>query len=387
MIYKYLLEVSMSQTNSPIQQAAQRLFDYAGITFNGHQPYDIQVHNPNVYARILKGGSVGLAESYMDGWWDCERLDLMFDKVIGARLSSKLTGQAKLDIVWRLLIDQLVNRQSAKRAFQVGEVHYNLGNDLFEQMLDPTMNYSCGYWKSAQTLEQAQLDKMDLIARKLKLAPGMRVLDIGCGWGGLAKFMVENYQVEVDGLTISKEQKSLAEKRTEHLPINILLQDYRELSGSYDSIVSVGMFEHVGPKNYPTYFDKVAELLKPEGYFLLHTIGTEEMAKTTDGFIQKYIFPNGKIPNRQEINDPSIAHLKLEDWHNFGPDYDKTLMCWHERFENSWDEIKSNYSTRFYRMWRYYLLCCAGYFRCRQGHLWQLVYSHREMAEVYHSER
>ena len=377
----------MVEKKSAIQESAQKLFDHAGVRFNGDNPWDIQVHNTGAYARILKGGSLGLGESYIDGWWDCEQMDVLFDKVIGARLSSKLDTMAKLDVGGRLVVDMLINRQSAARASQVAEAHYDLGNDLFEQMLDKTMNYSCGYWKTAPTLEKSQLDKMDLIGRKLKLSKGMKVLDIGCGWGGLAEYLVRNFGVEVVGLTISKEQQALASERTKGLPVEILLQDYRELTGEYDRIVSVGMFEHVGQKNYAEYFKKVHKLLKPTGYFLLHTIGTEVMAKTTDGFIQKYVFPNGKIPNRKEINDASIGLIKLEDWHNFGPDYDKTLMCWLERFEAAWPQLKSNYDERFYRMWRYYLNCCAGYFRSREGQLWQLVYSHNSMAEVYASER
>ena len=378
----------MHKKKSAVQDSAQKLFDHAGVKFNGDNPWDIQVHNSNLYARILKGGSLGLGESYIDGWWDCEQMDVLFNKVIGADLSQRMGWQVKLQIAGRLLVDMLTNPQTVARAHQVADAHYNLGNDLFEDMLDPTMNYSCGYWKTASNLEQAQIDKMDLICRKLKLSAGMKVLDIGCGWGGLAEYMAREYGVEVDGLTISNEQQALAQKRVKGLPIDIRLQDYRHLTGRYDRIVSVGMFEHVGRKNYRQYFEKATELLDPQGYFLLHTIGTELTGKPTDAFIQKYIFPNGKIPDRFEINDASMDLLRLEDWHNFGPDYDKTLMVWLERFEAAWPELKSNYDERFYRMWRYYLTCCAGYFRCRRGQLWQLVYAHPDtMHQPYISER
>lgn len=379
----------MPDSSNRLKDSASQLFAHADVAFNGDRPWDIQVHNDTVYSRILSGGSIGLGEAYIDDWWDCEELDVLFDKVTSAQLSSKLGGVAKLDIVWRLLLDALLNRQTLGRAYQVGEAHYDIGNDLFEAVLDPSMNYSCAYWNTSDNLQQAQTDKMDLICRKLKLDPGMRVLDIGCGWGGLAEHMIRNFDVSVVGLTISKEQKALAETRLNGLPAEIFLEDYRLLKDAqgFDRVVSVGMFEHVGNKNYQIYFQKVAELLKPEGLFLLHTIGTESLLKTTDGFIQKYIFPNGKIPNRRHINDASLQRLRLEDWHNFGNDYDRTLMAWFHNFEAAWPELKKNYDHRFYRMWRYYLCCCAGWFRSRQGQLWQLVYTKPESSEPYRSVR
>lgn len=379
----------MLGSGKQLEDSARKLFEHADVAFNGDRPWDIQVNNEAVYRRILSGGSIGLGDSYIDDWWDCEQLDVLFDRVTSAHLSSKLGGTAKLDIVWRLLLDTLFNRQTLGRAFQVGEAHYDIGNDLFEAMLDPSMNYSCAYWKNADSLQQAQTDKMDLICRKLKLESGMRVLDIGCGWGGLADYMIRNFNVSVVGLTISKEQKALAEARLKGQSAEIWLQDYRLLKDEqgFDRIVSVGMFEHVGNKNYEIYFQKVSELLKPEGLFLLHTIGTESLLKTTDGFIQKYIFPNGKIPNRRHINETSLQLLRLEDWHNFGNDYDRTLMAWLDRFEAAWPELKNNYDHRFYRMWRYYLCCCAGWFRSREGQLWQLVYSKPGSSEPYRSVR
>jgi len=372
--------------SSRLQQSAQELFDFADVQFNGDRPWDIQVHNPEFYRRVLTGGSLGLGESYIEGWWDSDQLDVLFDKVIGAMLSKHLGGVFKSKVIWRLLLSTIINRQSINRAKQVADVHYNLGNNLFEAMLDSSMNYSCGYWANAENLEQAQ-HKMELICRKLQLKAGMKVLDIGCGWGSLAKYMVENYGVSVRGLTISEEQQKLAQQRTQGMDIDIALEDYRFTRGEYDRIVSVGMFEHVGSKNYLTYFQKVNDLLRSDGLFLLHTIGTEDNRSSTDGFIQKYIFPNGRIPNRELINTASLDLFKLEDWHNFGPDYDLTLIAWRDRFEQAWPQLKDQYSERFYRMWRYYLNCCAGYFRCRQGQLWQLVYTKPEHSRAYQSCR
>jgi cyclopropane-fatty-acyl-phospholipid synthase len=292
---------------------------------------------------------------------------------------------------WRWLAQvlrhRLRNLQSRARAFQVAQRHYDVGNDLFARMLDSRLIYSCAYWEFAQDLEQAQADKLEMICRKLDLQPGMRLLDVGCGWGGLARWAAEKHGVNVVGITVSKEQLALAQQRVRGLPVSLRLQDYRDVQGEFDRIVSVGMFEHVGPKNYVTYFDHMRRLLAPEGVFLLHTIGNHDTSAATDPWIERYVFPNGKLPSAQELATALEGRLLIEDWHNFGADYDRTLMCWWQRFEAAWPELSAHYDERFHRMWRYYLLCCAGYFRSRQGQLWQLVLTRRERAEVYRSVR
>ncbi|HDI5890871.1 TPA: cyclopropane fatty acyl phospholipid synthase, partial [Escherichia coli] len=246
---------------------------------------------------------------------------------------------------------------------------------LFSRMLDPFMQYSCAYWKDADNLESAQQAKLKMICEKLQLKPGMRVLDIGCGWGGLAHYMASNYDVSVVGVTISAEQQKMAQERCEGLDVAILLQDYRDLNDQFDRIVSVGMFEHVGPKNYDTYFAVVDRNLKPEGIFLLHTIGSKKTDLNVDPWINKYIFPNGCLPSVRQIAQSSEPHFVMEDWHNFGADYDTTLMAWYERFLAAWPEIADNYSERFKRMFTYYLNACAGAFRARDIQLWQVVFS------------
>ncbi|MDU4094989.1 MAG: cyclopropane fatty acyl phospholipid synthase, partial [Pantoea sp.] len=265
------------------------LLEMADIEINGKRPWDIQVNNPDFFKRVLQEGSLGLGESYMDGWWDCERLDIFFQRVLKHQLDQKLPHHFKDTL--RIAAARLTNLQSKKRAWMVGKEHYDLGNDLFSLMLDPFMQYSCGYWKSAQTLEEAQQAKLTLICEKLKLKPGMKLLDIGCGWGGLAEFAARHYGVTVDGVTISAEQQKMAQQRCAGLDVNILLQDYRDLDNQYDRIVSVGMFEHVGPKNYATYFNVVDRNLKPDGLFLLHTIGAIKTDMHVDPWIDKYIFP------------------------------------------------------------------------------------------------
>lgn len=349
------------------------LLGRAGITINGSSPSDPQIKHPDFFKRVLQEGSLGLGESYMDGWWECERLDMFFSSVLRAGLEKQLPRHFKDTL--RIASARLFNLQSKKRAWIVGKEHYDLGNDLFSRMLDPLMQYSCGYWKKATTLEEAQQDKLQLICDKLQLQPGMRVLDIGCGWGGLAWFMAKNYGVSVVGVTISAEQQKMAQERCLGLDVDIRLQDYRDLNEQFDRIVSVGMFEHVGPKNYKTYFEVADRNLKPEGIFLLHTIGSKRTDNNVDPWINKYIFPNGCLPSVRQIANASEPHFIVEDWHNFGADYDTTLMAWHERFQAAWPEIADNYSERFKRMFSYYLNACAGAFRARDIQLWQVVFS------------
>jgi cyclopropane-fatty-acyl-phospholipid synthase len=359
----------------------------AGITINGDAPWDIQVFDAETYRRVLTRGSLGLGEAYMDGLWDCDRLDEFFHRLLRIDADERIGGWIRVRLLGEILRHSLFNLQSSQRAFQVGEQHYDIGNDVFEAMLDPTMSYSCAYWHDAVSLRDAQLKKLDLICRKLELQPGERLLEIGCGWGGLARFAAERYGVEVVGITVSKEQQKLAQARCAGLPVSIELMDYRDLDARFDKVVSVGMFEHVGPKNYAVYFDTAARVLKDEGLFLLHTIGSAATAPKTDAWIDKYIFPNGKLPSAREIATAVENRFLIEDWHNFGPDYDRTLMAWWERFQIAWPFLEARYGKRFYRMWKYYLLSCAGFFRARQGQLWQVVLSKRERPGVYRSVR
>lgn len=365
----------LSVQNSQWYRIASEMLQSADIEVNGSRPFDIRVKNPHFFKRVLQEGSLGLGESYMDGWWECDRLDIFFQKVLRAGLENQLPHHIKDTL--RVAAARLTNLQSKKRAWIVGKEHYDLGNDLFSLMLDPYMQYSCAYWKDATTLKQAQEAKLKLICEKLQLRPGMTLLDIGCGWGGLAAYAAKNYGVSVHGVTISAEQQKMAQERCKDLDVQILLQDYRDLNSQYDRIVSVGMFEHVGPKNYQTYFNVVAHNLKPDGLFLLHTIGANETNMNVDPWINKYIFPNGCLPSIKHIATTSEGKFVMEDWHNIGADYDRTLMAWYERFVQNWPKIEHNYSQRFFRMFSYYLNACAGAFRARDIQLWQVVFSPR----------
>lgn len=367
----YAEEVSLEENHW--YRIVHELLEKADIEINGSRPWDIHINHSGFFKRVLQEGSLGLGESYMDGWWECDRLDIFFHQVLKHKLDQQLPHHFKDTL--RIAAARLTNLQSKKRAWIVGKEHYDLGNDLFSLMLDPYMQYSCGYWKEATTLATAQEAKLDMICRKLALEPGMSLLDIGCGWGGLAEFAARHYGVKVHGVTISAEQQKLAQQRCSGLDVTILLQDYRDLNEQFDRIVSVGMFEHVGPKNYATYFDVVDRNLKPDGIFLLHTIGAIKTDMSVDPWIDKYIFPNGCLPSVRHVADASEPHFILEDWHNFGADYDKTLMAWHERFLQAWPELADKYGERFKRMFSYYLNACAGAFRARDIQLWQIVFS------------
>ncbi|WP_110667480.1 cyclopropane fatty acyl phospholipid synthase [Salinicola halophilus] len=359
--------------NTRARQTIEQWLQGADVVLNGDRPWDIRIHHPDLFARVLKQGSIGFGEAYMDGWWESDRLDETLHRLLRNGLGD--AAHTPTERILYKLHSNVINLQSRARAYIVGREHYDLGNDLFTRMLDETMCYSCGYWKQADTLHDAQIAKLDLACRKLGLEPGMTVLDIGCGWGSFAEYAARHYGVEVTGITISEAQATFGRKRCQGLPVEIKLEDYRDLEGQFDRIVSIGMFEHVGPRNYAVYFDTVKRLLASEGLFLLHTIGKSRNEVSADPWLNKYIFPNGVLPSVQQIADGYEGKLVMEDWQNFGADYDTTLMAWQANLLAHWDEISDRYDERVKRMFLYYLGSCAGAFRARSVQLWQVVFS------------
>lgn len=368
-----------------LKEQAQHLLDLADVKINGSQAWDIAVHDERFYQRILSQGSLGLGESYMDGWWDCPKLDEFFFHLLRAKLNEKVKGHGK--ILAAALWSRMVNNQSRRRAFDIGKRHYDIGNNLYQAMLDSRLTYTCGYWKNATTLDSAQEAKLDLVCKKLNLQKGQSVLDIGCGWGSFAKFAAERYGVSVVGITVSQEQIRLGKQLCAGLPVELRYQDYRDVRGAFDHIVSLGMFEHVGVKNYRTFMQVVAQNLKDDGLFLLHTIGGNTSVTSTDPWIEKYIFPNSMLPSIQQIAKAIEGLFVMEDWHNFSAYYDKTLMAWHANVVSAWESLRQNYDDHFFRMWTYYLLSCAGTFRSRQNQLWQIVLSKNGVVGGYTSLR
>jgi cyclopropane-fatty-acyl-phospholipid synthase len=361
----------------PFQLQVERLLAEVDVRIGGPRPWDINVHDDSFYPRVLALGSLGLGESYMDGEWDAESLDEFLYRLIDARLEERVRG---LKIVWDSLRARLLNLQAKRRSFLVGRRHYDLGNDLYRAMLGPRMIYSCGYWRNPDGTEAADLDaaqeaKLDLVCRKLRLQPGQRVLDIGCGWGGALRFAAENYGVSGVGVTISQEQAQYAREHCDGLAIEIRLQDYRDIDEKFDRIFSIGMFEHVGARNYRNYFELVRRCLSDQGLFLLHTIGNDVSVTHTDPWIDRYVFPNSMLPSPAQVGLALEDLFVIEDWHNFGADYDRTLRSWRDNVECAWPTLDEHYDQRFRRMWRFYLAISMAVFRCRRAQLWQLVLS------------
>jgi cyclopropane-fatty-acyl-phospholipid synthase len=354
------------------QDLLRQMLASAQVSLDGAHPWDIRVRDPVFAQRVLVQGSLGVGESYMEGQWDCERLDEMMYRVFRAGVDKHLPG---LRLLWAGLLARLFNPQTPARSFKVGQQHYDIGDDLYRRMLDSRMIYSCAYWRGAQTLEVAQQAKLDLVCRKLGLMPGMKVLDIGCGWGGAAQFAAQHYGVSVTGVTISRNQAAAARERCQGLPVDIQLCDYRSLQGRFDRIYSLGMFEHVGLRNYAAYFQTARRLLSDDGLMLLHTIGQNTSQQANDPWIERYIFTNSVIPSMAQIAAAVEGAFVVEDWHGFGPDYDRTLLAWQQRFNARWPEISGNYGERFYRMWNFWLSASAAYFRARRNQLWQVVLS------------
>ena len=376
----------MRVRNNKYKKTAEEILGLAGVEINGSNPWDIRILNDEFYRKVITEGELGIGESYMDNWWDTEKVDELIFKILRARLDEKI--RLKFSILVRIFSARLFNLQSKRRAFIIGEKHYDLGNDLFQNMLDKRMNYSCAYWKDADNLDKAQEDKLELICRKIYLKPGMRVLDIGCGWGAFGKYAAQKYNVQVVGITVSKEQVELGRKLCGGLPVEFRLMDYRDLDQKFDRIVSVGMIEHVGYKNYKTFFEVANKCLKDGSLFLLQTIGNIKSEKAIDPWTNKYIFPNGMLPSMAQLGKAIENLFVIEDLHSLGIDYDKTLMAWYKNFVENWDKIKNRYSERFFRMWKYFLLSAAGSFRSGiRNQLWQIVLSKNGIPEGYLSVR
>lgn len=362
------------------ESLVRTLLEHAGIAVDGPAPHDLRVHDARFYERVVADGSLGLGESYMDGWWSCAQLDEFFCRLLRARLDTKVR------LPWRQVlaaaVARVLNRQSSGRAVQVADVHYNLGLEFFEAVMDPHMAYSCGYWKDAKTLEQAQEAKLDLICRKLQLSGRDRVLDIGCGWGSFVAFAAERYGAASVGVTISAPQADYARRRCAGMPVTIEATDYRTISrrrhGRFDKVVSIGMFEHVGPKNYRTFMRVVDDVLADDGLFLLHTIGDNVSRMRCDAWLDRYIFPNGVAPSVRQIGRAIEGIFVMEDWHNFGPDYYPTLMAWCDNLRKHAGELSLELSLpreKFFRMWEYFFTSFASAFKTRTLQLWQIVLS------------
>lgn len=349
----------------------------------------MQVHDPRFYRRLALEGSLGAGESYMEGWWDCPRIDLLAERVLrsgvvggwGGRLRPMLGG----------LLRRVANPQRGTWGEKVATLHYNNDPSFFEMLLGPSLQYSCAYWRDVDDLDQAQQQKMQLIGQKLELGPDDRVLDIGCGWGGLANTLSSTFGCRVVGITNSSSQAAYATQRFGGERCRFVCADYRQFDpqahGGFTKVVSVGMFEHVGMHNYRKFFALCRRALDPGGVMLLHSFG-RTIGKNFDAFTDRYIFPNSYLPTIEDIGRTKGESLVMEDWHNFGADYDRTLMAWLERFEEWQASGACDMPERVARMWRYYLATYAACFRVRSRiQLWQIVLSPGGVPGGYRSLR
>jgi cyclopropane-fatty-acyl-phospholipid synthase len=353
------------------QDLCRDLLANAGVTVNGTNPWDPQIHDERVWSRVLRDGTLGAGEAYEEGWWDVAALDQFIDKVMRVRLGEVL--RENWMVVAHSIRAKIFNLQSITRSFDNGQQHYDIGNDLYEAMLGGRLLYTCAYWPGAKTLDEAQDAKLDLVCRKVGLKPGMRVLDLGCGWAGFSSFAAERYGCTVTGYTVAKEQVKWAKDHYSHLPIDIRLDDYRNATGTYDAVVSIGLMEHVGAKNYRGYMEHVDQLLAPDGVAFIHTIGGNRARAHLDPWFDKYIFPNANLPTLAQLVTAMEQIFIPEDVHNIGEDYDLTLMAWWHKFDAAWPTLRAKYGDNFYRRWKFYLLASAGSFRARAQQLFQIV--------------
>jgi cyclopropane-fatty-acyl-phospholipid synthase len=356
--------------NSLIRNVRARLAE-ADILVGGTRPWDIRVLDDRWYGRVWRDRNLGLGESYMDGWWSSERIDEFIHRLLASGVARQVRGSVRH--LLRYLPAFVFNLQTPARARTIAHRHYDLDNELFLSFLDRYNQYSCAYFEGTSDLDAAQQRKLALICNKLQLRPGDHLLDIGCGWGGLARYAAERHGCSVTAVNISQEQLQYAREFCRDLPVRLLECDYRAIQGRFDKIVSVGMFEHVGRRNYRTFMQVVHRTMKDAGIFLLHTIGSNVSGFGCDPWITRYIFPNGMLPSMAQISRASEGLFVVEDWHNLGPHYDRTLMAWNARFQQAWPRLEARHDARFKRMWEYYLLSCAGAFRARDIQLWQIV--------------
>ena len=353
----------------------------AGVTVNGPNPWDIQVHNERMWTRLFSEGSLGLGESYMDGEWDAVDLAEFFNKVLVGGVADKI--RITPNLLWQIAQAKLLNMKNIERSRRVARMHYN-ETDAYKASLDARMTGSCGYWpEGVSNLDQAQEAKLDLVCRKIGLKPGQLVWDIGCGWGAFMGFAAEKFGARCVGVTVSPDQAAYGRDRYKDLPIEFQVKDYRQFEGKTDHVVSMGMFEHVGHKNYRAYFEKARSVIKDDGLFMMHTIGSQWSSDTIEPWLEKYIFPGGVIPSMAQIGKAIDGLWSVVDVHNIGPHYDKTLCAWYDNFERKWKRRNTPDEVRFYRLWKYYLLCCAGGFRAKVLQVWQFVLSPTGVPEGY----
>jgi len=346
------------------------------------------IHDPTAIDDILGHPKLGIGESYMKQKWSCNNLYELLRRVIIKQdevMAALMTVSAMSKVLWWKVSSMIWNRQTIEHSTQNVSEHYNTGNDLYKEMLDPWMQYTCAMWTpETKNLQEAQLNKLHMIGEKLQLKPGMKVIDIGCGWGYLAHYLATVYDVEMVGVTISEEQQKEAMSHG-WKNVDIRLQDYRLIpeaeNGTYDRVVSIGCIEHIGPVNFTTFFGKINDLMKPNGIALVHGIlngcQKKEPLQCMD-WLDKYIFPGAIIPTVFQVINASHDFFLCHDYHEFGLSYEKTCNAWKERYLASFPRLDEKFKTEeFKRMWLFYLDFCRAGFNTKNSLLGQFVFAKR----------
>ena len=366
------------------ERTVRTALQQAGVCVGGGNPWDPVVHDPGFYARVARDGMLGLGDAYVDGWWDCADLPELFSRAIRGGLWER-ASRARPALVKRVK-DAVLNRQSPGRAVRNVAAHYVRRNDLVLGMLDPWRAYSCAFFRDpadpAEGLDAAQERKLGLVCDKLGLAPGHRFADVGCGWGSLLGFAAERRGVRGVGLTPAGTQAAYVRER---YGLTVREQDYRQMTGTYDRVASVGMFEHVGRKNYRAYMEVVARCLAADGLFLLHCFGRPAAGvPPLDPWLDRHVFPGGCLPTLDQVHAAADGVLEAVHQDEWGRHYDPTLLAWAGNFEREAERtgLKQRDGPT-YRMWRYYLYTCAGAFRSGDVALWQVVFRKRRGPVVY----
>jgi cyclopropane-fatty-acyl-phospholipid synthase len=359
-------------------QFAFEFWDGESIAYGNHPEMILRFRSKEGAKQILRNGFLGFGEAYMAG-----DLEVEGDLQELLRLGIRLGYDRRIPSFWQKILlraHSLVTRNTLGRPPQNITHHYDLGDEFYQLFLDQTLTYSCGYFTSERdSLEQAQLNKYEHICRKLKLRPGEKLLDIGCGWGGMLIYAAQNYGITGLGITLSPNQYKRANRKIEelglHISIKVVTGDYREIDGEFDKFVSIGMFEHVGKEFIPVFMKKLSSLLKKGGIGLLHTIGKEAQS-LGDPWILRYIFPGGYIPNLPEIvGEMGLVGLSVLDVENLRFHYGHTLDSWADNYEKNLEKVRVMFDEAFVRMWRLFLNACSVGFKYGSSRLYQILFS------------
>jgi len=366
-----------------MQALARRIItgvlEQADIRVGGDRPWDLRIHHDRFFPRAMRG-TLGVGESYMDGDWDAGSLIEFFRKTMDAGL--QMHPLLRINRVAKEVHARFRNLQTRRRSRAVAEEHYDLDHRMYAQFLGPWNQYTCCFFDGTDDLEEAELCKLEMICDKLEIESGDRVLDIGCGWGGFAKYAASTRGCSVVGISLSDEQIEYARDYTEGLPVEIHRMDYRDLPesplGTFDKVLICGMIEHVGYRNYRQLMKVVHTVLAQDGLFLLHTIGNRHNTAVVEPWIEKYIFRNSMAPSMQQLTRAAADLFVIEDWENYGHYYVPTLQAWHDNFNRNWDRIRAldgprPFDERFRRMWNFYLMSSRAAFEVEDLHLWHLV--------------